>query len=96
MFLNQPVRRICTHNTSSQPPHPRVTVHTDAAVYAAQRVVVAMAPSLVQRVLFDPPLPSSRMQLLEVRVSERALMGCIAFGWVDLRLSPGRCVVVDV
>jgi monoamine oxidase len=42
---------------------PRVRVHTRDASYSARRVVVAMMPSDLLRIRFDPPLPPDRHAL---------------------------------
>lgn len=40
-----------------------VTVITTTGVWAARRVVVAMMPADVERIVFDPPLPAQRREL---------------------------------
>src|SRR6185369_9820797 len=44
---------------------PRVTVYSDRHRYFAQRVIVAVPPTLAGRVRYDPPLPPLRDQLVQ-------------------------------
>lgn len=56
--LRAPVQQI-DHNTS------RVTAHAAGVTVAAKRAVVAVPPALASRIVFDPPLPGRRDQLLQ-------------------------------
>jgi monoamine oxidase len=64
--LSVPVRRI-EHG------HAGVTVHADGAAARAGRAIVAVAPTLAARIVYDPPLPGYRDQL-----TQRMPMGTVA------------------
>jgi monoamine oxidase len=53
VVLEAPVRRITQDRTG-------VSVYSDAGIWRARRVVVAVAPMLAGRVEYDPPLPALR------------------------------------
>lgn len=55
--LSCPVRKISAWDQDV------VSVHTDAGVLRARRVVMALMPALCNRISFDPPLPSGRQEL---------------------------------
>jgi monoamine oxidase len=56
--LQQPVRSIAQTADG-------VTVTTDAAVFEAKRVIVAVPPALAARIRYEPGLPAHRDQLLQ-------------------------------
>lgn len=53
ILLSAPARRIAQTDTG-------VTVETDRGSIAAQAVIVAVEPNLVEAIAFDPPLPADR------------------------------------
>ena len=57
LLLDSPVRRI-TQNEEG------VTIASDNAIVKARRAVVAIPPNLANDIDYDPPLPSTRMELL--------------------------------
>jgi len=58
VMLSQPVRRISQGRSG-------VTVQTDALTLHAKAVIVTGPPSLTAQILYDPPLPPARAQLLQ-------------------------------
>ena len=66
VHLGAPVRRI-EHGADG------VTVVADGLTVRAQRVIVALAPTLAGRIAYDPPLPGHRDQL-----TQRTPMGVVA------------------
>jgi monoamine oxidase len=58
VHLGQPVRAIVDHGHA-------VTVRTDTTAYDADRVVVAIPPTLAGRITYDPALPAVRDQLTQ-------------------------------
>ena len=66
VHLEAPVRRI-EHGADG------VTVVADGLTVRAQRVIVALAPTLAGRIAYDPPLPGHRDQL-----TQRTPMGVVA------------------
>jgi monoamine oxidase len=58
VVLSSPVRRIDRSNSE-------VTVFTDTLSVRARRVIVAVPPTLAGRIVYNPPLPSQRDQLLQ-------------------------------
>jgi monoamine oxidase len=57
--LSSPVTKISNWATGSGP----VVFETDRGSFKARRVVVALMPSLIARISFDPPLPELRRDL---------------------------------
>jgi monoamine oxidase len=57
IILSAPVRSVKLENNS------RYTVSSENVTISARHVVVAMSPPLVNRIIFDPPLPAGRAQL---------------------------------
>lgn len=55
--LSSPVRRIAGWNGNI------VELHTDKGTVRARQVIVAMSPSLCDRIEFDPPLPRERAEM---------------------------------
>ena len=55
----------------------RVTVRSDDAEFEAQRVIVAIAPTLAGRIVYDPPLPAFRDQLTQ-RIPNGSVIKCHA------------------
>jgi monoamine oxidase len=70
VVLNAPVRRIVQDADG-------VAVHTDTDVHHGQRVVVAVPPSLVGRVAYEPPMPPQRDQLTQ-RMPHGGIIKCHA------------------
>jgi monoamine oxidase len=66
LILSAPVRRV------EHDPH-GVAVHADGAVARGRRAIVALAPPLAGRIVFDPPLPGYRDQL-----TQRMPLGTVA------------------
>jgi monoamine oxidase len=64
--LNSPVTRIVQEPT-------RLTVYVGRRKYRAQRVIVAIPPTLAGRIAYDPPLPALRDQLTQ-RMPQGTLM----------------------
>jgi len=64
VVLNSPVRKIYQDGFG-------VTLHTDNQVYRANRVIVAIPPSVVNTIEFNPPLPPARVHL-----NQRMPQGC--------------------
>src|SRR2546427_721461 len=58
VVLNAPVRRIAQSSAG-------VTVVTDGFSATAQRVIVAIPPTLAGRINYDPPMPALRDQLIQ-------------------------------
>jgi monoamine oxidase len=58
IFLNTPVRRIAQTATG-------VTVTSDLVTATGKRVIVAMPPTLTNRIEYSPPLPALRDQLTQ-------------------------------
>ena len=61
VVLDAPVRRIAHGGHGGH----GVTVTSDAGVWRARAVIVAMAPTLAGRIDYDPPLPGVRDQLTQ-------------------------------
>jgi monoamine oxidase len=66
LVLSAPVRRI-EHDTDG------VTVNADGAVARGRRAIIALAPPLAGRIVYDPPLPGYRDQL-----TQRMPLGTVA------------------
>ena len=66
VVLNAPVRRIDQSASG-------VTVHSDAGVVNASRVIVAIPPTLAGRIFYEPALPPLRDQLTQ-RMPQGSLM----------------------
>jgi monoamine oxidase len=66
LVLSAPVRRI-EHDTDG------VTVSADSAVARGRRAIIALAPPLAGRIVYDPPLPGYRDQL-----TQRMPLGTVA------------------
>jgi monoamine oxidase len=66
LILAAPVRRV-EHDADG------VTVHADGAVARARRAILALAPPLAGRIVYDPPLPGYRDQL-----TQRMPLGTVA------------------
>jgi len=65
VLLNEPVRIIEQCDNS-------IRVHTDSCSFVAERVIVAVPPTLAGRILYNPALPSRRDQL-----TQRLPAGCV-------------------
>jgi monoamine oxidase len=75
VVLGSPVRRIEVGDEASGN---GVTVRSDKAIARAQRVIVAIPPTLAGRIAYDPPLPGFRDQLTQ-RFPMGACIKCLAF-----------------
>ncbi len=70
VVLSAPVRRIADDGRG-------VTVDADGASVRAARVIVALPPTLTARIIFDPPLPGLRDQLVQ-RMPQGSVWKCLA------------------
>lgn len=68
--LEAPVRRIEDAGDG-------VVIRTDAGDLEAQRVIVAVSPTLAARIDYDPPLPGRRDQMTQ-RMPQGAIIKCMA------------------
>ncbi len=68
--LNEAVLSI-THNQTS------VIVETQQSSYSAKNIIIAIPPTLVPTIQFDPPLPQAKMAL-----HERLTMGSVIKYWI--------------
>ena len=71
VILNAPVRRIEQDDTG-------VTISTDAGTVRAERIIVALPPTLAGRIDYEPAMPASRDQLTQ-RAPMGSVIKCIAF-----------------
>ncbi len=83
VVLGAPVRRLVTRDGA-------VTAVTDAGSFTAPRVIVALAPPLCSRIVYDPVLPGGRDQLTQ-RMALGSVIKCLALYprpfWRDKGLS---------
>ncbi|MDN3029131.1 FAD-dependent oxidoreductase [Streptomyces sp. S.PB5] len=70
VHLSAPVRRVTQDSTG-------VTVISDAGVWHAEQVIVAIPPLLASRIVWDPLLPPQQDQLFQ-RLPFGTLMKCVA------------------
>jgi monoamine oxidase len=70
ILLNNPVRKI-------RQSHGGVEVFTDKEVFTAKKVIVALPPTMAQRLIYEPILPAQRDQLLQ-RMPMGAVVKCMA------------------
>ena len=70
--LSSPVRRIAWNSDDS------VTVVSDTVTVSAKRVIVAIPPTLISGITFDPVLPSDRAQLIQ-RLPQAAVWKFLVF-----------------
>lgn len=91
VVLNAPVRRVeWMHSTGGSTEPSQVTLFTDAGEWRARRVIFAVPPALLERILWSPAMPTLRAGLTQ-RCSMGATAKCFALYkrpfWRDKGLS---------